>query len=417
MATVVWEGGAPPVAQVDTFTVGGTVEADDIFKITIGNSVVSVVAGSTVLNTVASTIATAVTAAIAGGLFPEFTGLTCAYVAATATLTLTGVAGTPFTATATTTETGGGAADLQTFVKTATTACSGPNYWSNATNWSTGAVPIAADDVVIENTAVSILYGLDQSAVVLTSLRIEKSFTGDIGLPTRNANGYAEYQEEYLKISATTGTIGRGEGDGSGRIKINLGSVQSANTVHSTGTSDDEAEGVEAVLLKGTHASNTLTVLGGTVGVAVFGGETATIATLKVTAGSVRCGSGVTLTTVRQSGGGTVEIASACTTLTQDPEGGILRVLGAGAVTTVNAYGPNLDYQGSGAITTLNVTGTISFEGNIVARTVTNTNLYADSTLRDRSNSVTFTNPIATPGTTIDNVNLLVGVGRTYAVA
>ena len=35
MATVRWLGNAAAVAQVDTATVGGTIEADDLFKLTI----------------------------------------------------------------------------------------------------------------------------------------------------------------------------------------------------------------------------------------------------------------------------------------------------------------------------------------------------------------------------------------------
>ena len=46
-------------------------------------------------------------------------------------------------------------------------------------------------------------------------------------------------------------------------------------------TSADKSLGIPAFLLKGTHASNTLTALGGTVGIAYFGGEVATVATLK----------------------------------------------------------------------------------------------------------------------------------------
>ncbi len=54
--------------------------------------------------------------------------------------------------------------------------------WSNPRNWSGGAVPVAADDVIFSNGSVPCLYGLDQSGVTLASLTIDQSYTGKIGL-------------------------------------------------------------------------------------------------------------------------------------------------------------------------------------------------------------------------------------------
>ena len=66
----------------------------------------------------------------------------------------------------------------------------------------------------ITGTSTSILYGLSQSAVTLTLLQIDASFTGTIGNPNYNPSGYYEYRPTYLAIGATTTTIGENGGAG-----------------------------------------------------------------------------------------------------------------------------------------------------------------------------------------------------------
>jgi len=102
-------------------------------------------------------------------------------------------------------------------VQTATTANSGPNNWDVAANWNNNTAPVTSDTVYISDTDVSILYGLDQSAVTLAALHIEQTFTGFIGLPRTNTDGtssYFEYRDSYLQIGATLLNIGDKEGDG-----------------------------------------------------------------------------------------------------------------------------------------------------------------------------------------------------------
>src|SRR6185295_12509087 len=111
MASTTWRGDAPAVAQVDTLTVGGTIEATDIFKMTINGKTLSVTAGSTVAATVATTIATAWNAST----IPEFAEITAAATSGGA-LTLTAdTPGKPFVCTVSTTEANGDPADAQTF--------------------------------------------------------------------------------------------------------------------------------------------------------------------------------------------------------------------------------------------------------------------------------------------------------------
>ena len=53
-------------------------------------------------------------------------------------------------------------------------------------------------------------------------------------------SGYAEYREQYLKISATTVNIGSGQGGGSSLIKLDVGSVQTTVVVSGTGSASTQ---------------------------------------------------------------------------------------------------------------------------------------------------------------------------------
>lgn len=399
MATIRWLGNAPAVAQVDTATVGGTIEADDLFKLTINGKTLSVTAGSTVAATVATNIAAAWNALTAADGYGEFAEIT-ALATSGGALTLTAdTKGKPFTCTVSTTEAGGGAADAQTFGTTNTTASSGPNDWSTAANWSGGAVPVDADDVIIEDSSIDILYGLDQSAIQPTSLTIRRNYTGKIGLPNRSAAGYEEYREKYLKIGPTTVAVGTGDsGAGSSRLKLNTGTDQTAITVHFTAAPIDANS--SSFIWKGANAANTLTVKSGSVAVAPYAGETATIATLNVgyvnnVAGdsNVYLGTGCTLTTITQTGGKLVAQNNATTINLLDGE---LSMRGAATITTLNIDGGALYDESSGTFTTMNVGSGGGYDASrlLAAKTITTTNLRAGAMLRDPNAKVTFTNGV-----------------------
>jgi len=380
MATLKWRGDAPAVAQVDSYTVGGTVEADDVFKHVVSNKTLSVTAGSTNTTTVATTIAAAWNA-LSSTAYPEFAEATAAGNGAAVTFTAD-TAGKPFTCAYSTTEANGGAADDQTYSGSTTTANAGPNVWSTAANWTGGSAPANNDTVWIENSTVSLLYGLAQSSITLTALNIPNSFTGTVGLPERNGGGYYEYRDGYLAISATTVNIGDGPGTGSGRIKLDTGS--NATTVNVYGSGSPLERGRKAVLLKGTHASNVLNVTQGSVGVCTLAGETGQFATVRVgyetqqdSDADVELGAGLTLATLTMSGG-KVSLANGGTTVTQ--EGGTLTIEG-GAITTLTIRGGTCIVKGAGTITTAKVSGSgvLDFSQDLRAKTVTNpVELYGD---------------------------------------
>lgn len=423
MATLRWLGRAAAVAQVTTLTVGGTVEAGDKFIVTCNGKSVTVSATTTSTATTATEIYTAINA-LTDSLYPEFAEFTATNATASV-VTLTGdTPGVPFTVTVNTTESNGGAADTQTFVAATTTAATGPNHWDNVNNWDTGAAPTTGDTVYIENSDIDILYGLDQNAVTLAALYVRQSFTGEIGLPEVHSGGaadYPEYRDTYLKISATILTVGDGPGQGSGRIKINTGSVATTLTVNGLGTPAEQD--IPAMLWKGTDATNIVRVYKGTFAAAWLGTDAANIATLNVgyqTAQAsdvaVYCGA-VTFATAISQEGGTLSLNTGVTTLTT--KGGNMLVQGSGAITTLNNWGSRVVYRGTGTVTTLNlgIGSSMDYAQDMRGRTVTNTNVYGPVTIFDPFTTVTFTNPPKLYGQGIEDVTIIRGKNITIATA
>ena len=403
MATHIWRGDAPAVAQVDTVQITGY-DAATTYIIMINGKTVSVPG-----TTDANGTATALAAAWNASTIPEFEEITAS--ASTDTVTLTAdTAGVPFTAVSSVSGGGGTIGAV-----TNATANAGPNVWA-ANNFDSGALPANGDTVIVENSSSEILYGLDQSAVTLAVLTIRQSFTGKIGLPRSNANGYVEYRETFLAISATTINVGEGEGNGSGRIKLDTGANQAALNVHNKATRAET--GIACLLWKGTHADNTLNVIKGDVGVAFFGGETATVATLKVGYlsnqsgdSSVVCGSGTTLTTVEVRGG-QVELNSNVTTITQT--GGSVNLRGSATVTTWNLDGGIAYYCSSGTATLINVGGgVLDFRRDMQARTVANLNAYQGAAIHDPFKTVTWTNGLDLHRCSPSEVTLNIGQHQT----
>lgn len=413
MATVRHTGGAAAIKQLDTLTVGGTVEIGDLFTVTIGQKTLSVAATTTSTATTAAEIAAA-WVALDKSLYPEFGEMEPQANGSDITV-LANTAGIPFTLTVATTEAGGGAADLQTFVKVATTAATGPNFWNDAKNWDGSAVPVNADDVTIDS-GVDILHGLAQSAVTLTSLTIKGG--SKIGLAERNAGGYPEYRAKELNIKSTTVTIDCE----SERIKVNFDI--SATTVHvrATGQGGADEAGVKAVVVRGTNAANVLNVSKGSVDSALFAGHTATWATVRISYvdnpdsdAVVSFGSGCTLTTLTQSGG-VVETNSAITTLNQS---GGSHVHFTGTITTHNFDAGTFLKRGLFTVTTGDVgsKAVLDCRKSALVQTVTNVlNLYAGAKVLDPLGTLTLSAGFKCVGCGIEEVEVQFGADRTFTV-
>lgn len=428
MATNVWEGGAAAVAQVDFITpAGAAIEVGDLFVITINGKSVSVAAtAATVAN-----VCTLMTAAFNASTEPEFAEITAAD--ATTHITLTAdTAGVPFTATSTTTEAGGGAADDQTFVRSASVVSSGPNDALIDTNWSTADVP-GADAVVFENSAVDCLYNLDRlgtvaGTVILTSLTVKRSYTGKIGLPRNNANGYVEYRPMALELgtAVTSITIGEGVGAGSGRIILSVGNRTAATAINVYYTAARLLIGVPPLLITtGTQSDDTtLTVNKGDVGVAIYGGETAVIDVLDIgyvtneaSDATVLCGSGVTpLTTIAKSGG-SLTINSNAVTLTNNA--GTTTIAGSATLTTGVINEGTLYYNSSGTASTIHVAGegTLDFRQDSRDRTVAVATIHKGGSIYDPAKTVTWSAGIDVYYCGLADVTLDIGDHQAYAMS
>lgn len=125
-------------------------------------------------------------------------------------------------------------------------------------------------------------------------------------------------------------------------------------------------------------ALTALLVQGGTVGLAMRGGQTATVATARCIGNGSKLylGSGVSLTDSYVADGGTV--VQRCASTTAKAIKGTLITEETGAITTLTAYEGAIVYPNStGTITTLNIehpTSSVDFRQNPEARTVTTMN-------------------------------------------
>lgn len=392
MANQLWRGDATAVAQVATVTVTAF-DVTTIYSININGKLVSVLG----ITSAAGTAAALQTALAASGIL-EFLEVTWTYPGSGAVITGTAAtAGVPFTATS---SVSGGTGTIGAVTTTVTST--GPNDWNTASNWSTGTVPVNADVAWLQNSASSILYGLAQSGVTLTAINQDSTFTGTVGLPRNNLSGYVEYRPTYLAIGVTTLNVGTnpGIGAGCGRFKINLGSVQSAINIFSTGSQADA--GLPAIILKGTHASNVLVALQGTIGVAIEAGDVSTILTVQVgfqrsqqTDVTLTLGTGCTLTTISQYGG---VVYAASNVTTWNCYDGTAWFTGSATLTTLDIEeGGTFYYQSSGTLTTgtVGVGCTLDYSRDPRLKTITNVTVYG--TYIDSNKIVTNTNPIYCP--------------------
>jgi trimeric autotransporter adhesin len=410
MAHCIWLGDAQAVKQINTIT-PANVNIGNVFSVTINGKVVSFTAtAATIANVTAGLVA-----ALASSIIPEFQEIVWTdqgtYIKAESA-----VAGVPFT------QTSGASGGSATNTTATTQAATGPDFWDNAANWSTGTVPANSDTVTFERINRSVRYGLAQTSVTLTALNILASYTGTIGLRSYASAGYREYRPTYLAIKSAAFNIGQGEGGGSSMLKINASSVETEINV--MGTAQQAAEpGLNCVMLLGSHADNVLNVLRGSVGVAVQAGETATMK--EVTVGfisqqssdsKVTLGAGVTITTLEMTGG-QVTTNSNIANVTQD--GGVLNIQ-AGAISgTLELRSGVCRYTSAGTIDTLQLQSdaTIDFSRDLRARTVDNCTMLKASKLLDPFSTVTFTAGISLGACNLKEITLDVGESRTITLA
>lgn len=227
-----------------------------------------------------------------------------------------------------------------------------PGTWSTGANWSGGSAPGAADNIRIP-AGTAPISGYDATAVTFGYVVVEAGYTGTIGSAS-----------SYLIMKCA-----RFEFSGLGAAYIDLNNSNISPNVFATAAA---AAGYRGLYLKGSNLA-TLSIEGGSVGLAALAFETAVAAAVRI-AGSkadVWIGAGVTLTDV-EALAGAVEIRCAVVgTITQ---GGTAKVTTTevGAVATWTVNGGQAFPQSTGTVTTMTLNGgTTDFTGNGASRTVT----------------------------------------------
>ena len=399
MATKYWLGTAAAIPEVKAYVFAGTWAADDTAWIQINGERLTLTAGTIVTVTqMALDMADMITGAAAnqdearsslGNTIGEFALLTVTTSAGQ--VILTGPAdGRPIgdvTTGETTTGDGtfaavGGAPDV---------AGTGPHHFDNVDNWSSGSVPEDGDVMVFDYRAAGdCLYALTPTSLDAAAITIQ-GFRYNIGLPAVNTDTpnypFDEHQSQYLVVTTTTAVLI--DSPSAGRIKLDTGSTASAINVLATGASSET--GVPPVLIKANHASSTLTVSGGSVGLCYEDGVTGQVSSLTLSGNmspKVSVGPGVTIGTLAVSAG-TCITRSAPTVVTS--YAGVTELWG-GATTTLNVSGGTVYFCNPAATTHTTVWhagGTIDCTKDGRARTCTNFYAYRGA-LKDPSGTITF---------------------------
>jgi hypothetical protein len=392
MASNYFRGDAQDVAQVTTLTIGGTAANGQVYTVTANRKEISYTADGSDTNT---TIAESLLELLTASSIPEFQLATFTQSGAVITATAS-TAGRPFVFTS-------GATGTGTFVTATTTASKGHWHWDDPDNWSAGTIPAATEDIFIENVSTDILYGIDQNGVALATLNIGASFTGKIGLKDQAAEGYTEYLEKSLKIRPGTLNIGYGVGPCSQFIRIDTGTA-AAVTINVFGTGSPTDQISKALMLQGSHASNVLNTTQGSIGCAMYAGETSNFPTVRVGSESqpatdvdIFGGTGASWTTITQIGGN-VEVNSNVTTWTK--YGGTSANYRTSTIGTITQEGQGShSWQSTGTITTGTFRGAGSYldsSRDIRGKTITNATFIGGAYFIDPSKSMTFTNPFTT---------------------
>jgi hypothetical protein len=284
MATVFYRGTVQVARQVDRLTVSA-VASGAVLTATIAGKVVSYTCTST---DTTSTAAQAMASAIGTNPNPEVSEmLTEIDPASSSAILVTGPAdGAPFTMTAS--GSGGG-----TIARTSVTSPTGPHHADAVGNYSSGALPAASDVLIFQDGEFGPKYALTALAgIALASVRRFGSFSGQIGLPPTNGNGYAEYRPQFLQLNCASVFFEQTQRDQAYLIRIQSMGAMSL-TVSGSATSTDTDPVVEVHGLSGASSIN---CAGASIGVALRAGQTATATAINASDSSISTGTATTLT-------------------------------------------------------------------------------------------------------------------------
>lgn len=256
-----------------------------------------------------------------------------------------------------------------------------------ADNWSPSGVPVSGDTVTIPSASNDITASLSQSAVLLTSFRIEAGYSGTIGVTAGNTSA----APSYLSIDTDACVI---NGEGTYYLAFDHASGTPDVEVISTGQAN---EGGAGCYLKGTGSIDELSILAGYVSIGVRPDESLGFndGPITVLGGSLTIGAACNLSarTVHvHSGEVFLEDVNSLDAI--NVNGGECTLDGSGTCTTVAVRGTaRFVHNTTGTVTTLTIDdgGTVDAMQTGLARTVTNLDLSNGEILYD-SNSYTVTN-------------------------
>lgn len=424
--TAFWAPNQATIAQVETYTFTAPNAIGNTYTATINGKSITY---TSISGDTATTVAAALFALlnVSANVAQELLEITFANPSNGVVTATAKTAGTPFanvtvngvTGTGLVMSTGGG---LSNGIATAhTTPNASPSDVNDPQNWlrvtapapGVRQLPQNGDDVVVANTSVPMLWNLDNlSAVQFKSYTRWQSFTGTIGLPENNANGYVEWRATYFKFLGPQGSVpsgglpmvlGYNSGSGSGpvRERYNVGSQKVTLTVLAAGSAEDEY----GVRFLGVHTDNVIDLVGSvSVGVAMLPGETSQLNSATVDGGgTLATGLGVTWTTTTNAVassltvvGGDCLLNSPPATITGSDGAQFTFATDALVWPTVTVQGGcNLTWLAGGTITTLTMSTGCTLDKSQDARSLTITNSTIDGdtcSFIDPLTAITWTN-------------------------
>jgi hypothetical protein len=248
--------------------------------------------------------------------------------------------------------------------------------WSDAGNWSGAAVPVTADDVIIDVTNQSITGGLNQTGVALASLTVLSGV--NIG-----GNGSA-------LVIGVTGTA-RFAGTGSIYISADTGVQTIAKAVV-------QGKGAPTVYFTG----GTVTTLEVAEGASAYVQSGCVVTTVNCAGGLTLESNGTGVTTLEQDGGSVISYRNIATLNEAGDSGTTCRLVTSAAITTAATIRGSARYvhNSSGTITLITVhpSAVATSNGGTHNFTVTNAYRWYGATLFDSDTepaSVTYSNPVA----------------------
>lgn len=401
MPTVYWTPRARAVTQVDTVQITAY-DANTTYSLAADGLTLVSVSGNTSANQTATDLSEA------WNLSTHPYAATITASAATDTVTLTAdAAEVPHIITS---AASGGTGTIGNV--TSSTAPTGPHTVTNGQNWSTGNVPADGDVIVIANSDVSLLWGLDGLSTGNHTLRVEATFTGRIGLDPRGLERDAaggnittsapEYRQRYLELDFTRGEIGEhtglGRPAGSQHLLINnTRSAASRLVVHTSQPAGDTATNPPIRYLA-AHAGADVEVRDGVIGVAVaLPGETSTIGNVTLDEGAAYIGPGVTISGTWEQRSGNSQLTLRAATLSAATVlDGSMRVEGNQVITALEVWGGTVICNTTGNVTTANARGGRLHFRSAEAHTVPTLNIYRGGSVQ-YDPDVTTVNTLAFP--------------------